>query len=232
MARASWPTGVRSAALVRLLAQMTDAEAAGPEPPLVETLARWLHWTDAVALSAALSSTLSAAAGAVPATRDDAPPPARAAAAARRELERVRTTLAAAMDDVEALHSEHDLAAWRRHHTERQQTMDRAIGALRKRLRTTLARLSPGHARLAAADAALEAALAPRERAVLSAVPGRLDERWRPALAAAAAGDGTALARCTADMRSVLHAELELRVQPVQGLIEALASGEPPPNPT
>ena len=56
MATGSWPTGVRSAALVRLLAQMTQVEANGPEPSFVETLGRWLHWTDAVALSAALGA--------------------------------------------------------------------------------------------------------------------------------------------------------------------------------
>lgn len=221
MATGSWPTGVRSAALVRLLAQMTQVEANGPEPSFVETLGRWLHWTDAVALSAAL--------GAPSAAPASPPQTARAATtgAAQREFERVRGALVATIDDDSELRTESDPAALRRHYLERQQTMDSAISALRKRLRAALARRSPAHARLAATDAALEAALAPRERSALSALPGLLDEHWRRALQ-----DASPLARCADELRGLLRAELELRLQPVQGLLEALATGAPAPNPT
>ena len=226
MARGSWPTGVRSAALVRLLAQMTAVEATGPEPSFVETLGRWLHWTDAVALSGALGS------GAVAPEGTAQPARATGATAAQREFDRVRSSLGAAIDDDSDIRSEPDLAVFRRHYMERQQTMDSAISALRKRLRAALARRSPGHARLAAADAALEAALAPRERAALSALPGLLDEHWRRANAADDRAGALPATQRAKDLRSLLHAELELRLQPVQGLLEALTADPPAPNPT
>jgi hypothetical protein len=76
-------------------------------------------------------------------------------------------------------------------------------------------------ARLAEVDAVMEAALTPREHALLAKVPellGQRFERLRTAVHASPAWlDGF-----RRDMQSVLLAELDLRFQPVDALLAAL----------
>ena len=43
-------------ALIRLLARLTDARFSESGPPLADRLVQWLGWTDAIALSSALST--------------------------------------------------------------------------------------------------------------------------------------------------------------------------------
>ena len=110
------------------------------------------------------------------------------------------------------------------------------IGDLRSRLRAALAARHAGMARLAAVDAVMERALSPREQMLLAAVPGVLErhfERLREvelktladaqaAESAPAATPGAWLDVFRRDMQSVLLAELDVRFQPVEGLLAAL----------
>jgi hypothetical protein len=110
---------------------------------------------------------------------------------------------------------------------------------LRAQLRTALTQRSPELARLAAVDAVMEQALGERERTLLSVVPVLLEKRFEHLrLAAQAEAAATAdpdsvpppaepsagawLATFRQDMHSVLDAELDLRWQPIAGLLEAL----------
>jgi len=211
-------------ALVRLLAAWSDTAARPPAPPVVEALGRWLHWTDAIALSAAL----------------DRRPPARTrvadAHALRAEVARHRAALAAALDDDAELHAELSLprstpeaalAACRRHLAERQRTLEAGVSVLRDRLRAALAARGGDWARLAAVDQVLAEALGRRERVLLATMPSLLSRRQL----ALAAGMQAADALC-ADLRQLLRAELDLRLQPVQGLLAALdgpSTGTPAP---
>jgi hypothetical protein len=146
----------------------------------------------------------------------------------------------------EAPEADADYAILRQSYLALQQKMETDIGDLRGRLRSRLAAHSPDMARLAALDAAMERSLAARERSLLGSVPGLLGARFerlrkaaREAQAAAAAqgtesaeGAETAAAVQTApsawldafrkDMQSVLLAELDVRFQPVEGLLAAL----------
>jgi hypothetical protein len=129
-----------------------------------------------------------------------------------------------------------DYAVFRQRYLSIQQTMETTIGDLRGRLRAMLATRTPAMARLAVVDAVMERALSPREHNLLATVPGMLAghfERLRAAeretlAAAEAAGDaaggrsGAWLDVFRKDMQSVLLAELELRFQPVEGLLAAL----------
>lgn len=135
-----------------------------------------------------------------------------------------------------------DFASYRRRYFTRQQAMDAAIGPLRAQLRTALTHRSPELARLAAVDAVMEQALGERERTLLSMVPVLLEKRFEhlrlaappdtvdntptdpdsPAQPAAASSTGVWLETFRQDMHSVLHAELDLRWQPIDGLLEAL----------
>ena len=99
-----------------------------------------------------------------------------------------------------------------------------------------LAAKTPAMTRLARVDAVMERALSERERSLLAAVPallGRHFERLRQAeqasmAAAQASGDaaeatpGAWLDVFRKDMQSVLLAELDVRFQPVEGLLAAL----------
>ncbi|QYD70919.1 DUF3348 domain-containing protein [Paraburkholderia edwinii] len=134
-----------------------------------------------------------------------------------------------------------DFALFRQDYHTQQQSMEHAIGELRVRLRATLATRSERHARLALVDATMERALDARERSVLGALPALLEahfKRLRDVARAQAeanaptpseAAQAVAAPRANAwldlfreDMRAVLLAELDVRFQPVEGLLAAL----------
>lgn len=138
-----------------------------------------------------------------------------------------------------------DFPSHRRHYFARQQAMDMTVTALRSHLRSLLAQRSPEMARLAAVDAVMEQALGERERSLLSAVPVLLERRFEqlrraalveaetaessdlassptPSIVSDAALPGAWLTTFRQDMHSVLLAELDLRWQPIDGLLEAL----------
>lgn len=129
-----------------------------------------------------------------------------------------------------------DFLPYRRYYVAHQRDMEAAIGPLRAQARAALTAHAPA---LAAIDAVLEQTLAERERLQLGAVPFLLEKHFKRlheahvrALAEAEpppADDparwlqpGGWLARFGRDLRQVLLAELELRLQPALGLLDAL----------
>lgn len=232
--------GVNTSTLVRQLsawtssaAPATEVPAALAEPSLAARLAGWLDWTDAITLSGAVAP-LAAAERLAPG--QDLGVLLRQAAAERdhacstllREIEsdpllapaepqrRADPRLAAAAP----LPADEppDDAAYRQNYAAIQRMMAERIGALRARLRTLLQRASLRLARLAALDAALEDTLRLRERHLLSHVPALAEPRF--AQARAQGPDGrAALGR---ELQALLRAELSVRLQPVEGLLEAL----------
>lgn len=130
-------------------------------------------------------------------------------------------------------------APYQRFYALHQSEMEHRIVQLRQRVRQTLGGRSAELARLAALDKALDATLAAHGRKQLAAVPRllgarfqqlrqqHLAERAKAADSAADAPDlwlqaGGWLARFRRDLLELLLAELETRLQPVLGLIEAL----------
>lgn len=90
-----------------------------------------------------------------------------------------------------------------------QQLMQARLAPLRLQLRSALAAHSPALARLAALDVVLEQALAPRLRQRLAQIPGWLARQQRQRADASA-------------WRRMLHAELDLRLAPLDAMLEAL----------
>lgn len=215
-------------ALHRLLARLGGSDAAAPAPPLTARLSQWLEWTHAVALSSALDARPAA-----PST--DAAP---ALALDASECTRVRAALEAAIVGDRAFASgdaataadtaQSDAAFFRQRHAALQQVMDADISHLRGRLRGLLAQQAPELAQLAAMDAVMERALGRHERALLSTLPDWLVQHFdRLRLAAASAPDATSpsarwLDVFRRDMQDLLLAELDLRLQPSEGLVAAL----------
>ncbi|ARL54572.1 DUF3348 domain-containing protein [Burkholderia pseudomallei] len=243
--------------LIRLLARLAHADVPPSGQSLSDRLSQWLAWTDAIALSSALSmSPPAAAAGARPAGDDPHGQGARVRASLAKAIARTGA-FAAGRDGaarVAARGAPHDAPAdftlFRHDYLSMQQAMEIDIGELRGRLRQTMAAQTPAFARLAALDATMERALVARERSLFASVPKllgayferlreaeqqRLAEAEAKAHANAEADAHAEVARKTAapaphawldafrqDMQSVLLAELDIRFQPVDGLLAAL----------
>lgn len=133
-----------------------------------------------------------------------------------------------------------DLAAafapYRRFYEAHQRDLEMRIQPLRFNVRDALAKASPTLRKLAELDATLEKILGDREKQLLSKVPvllakrfGQLFKEHQHKLADTGQADNPAawtqagawLARFCNDMQMLLLAEVELRLQPTMGLIEA-----------
>jgi hypothetical protein len=243
MVQAPQRTTIRGPTFIRLLASLTDVDVAQSKQSLSDQLSQWLDWTQAIALSTALDGKPSAAAGDPPAfdsAEEDE------CARVRNSLANAITAehewLAVVQRGVEPSTAGEtganvvvDYAAFRQRYLAVQRSMQAATGHLRGRLRDMLAQTSAEMARLADVDAVMELALTPREHALLAAVPGllgqhfeRLQQARHKALAEAQAAEegpaapGAWLEVFRKDMQSVLLAELDVRFQPVEGLLAAL----------
>lgn len=199
-----------SSQLIRLLADLDPVAVVESPLTLAERLSHWLDWTDAIPLSAAL--------GAAPAASGLRPA---AAGAGKRALidavDQLRGDLARAISSDRLLagarvDAEEGFAPFRRQVQQHQHAMASRIGPLRSRVRTALENAGTDLARLAALDAALERALGRREQQLLASLPARLERHFER-------GPTPAFGH---HIQGVLLAELELRLQPIAGLIEAL----------
>lgn len=243
--------------LMRCLAELGADESIDTGKAFAEQLSQWIHFADAISLSAVLSD------GAAQPAR---PPPARTA-----ERAAACETASAAFHRVHSLLSQSitaicsptpgkthirppelvlalplDLpanwAGYRRFHEAHQRDMELHLQPLRSTLREALANASPQLGKLAALDAVLEKILRERESKLLARVPQLLRKRFEQLcqehqqhLLAAQREDNPAgwlrpggwLARFNQDLRTLLLAELELRLQPAQGLMEVLNNESP-----
>ena len=100
--------------------------------------------------------------------------------------------------------------------------MELRIDALRAHVRRQLAGRSPALAQLAALDAAMAQLLAERLERALAAVPDLLERRCMQ-LRAGGVADVAAWGR---ELQDLLLAELEARLEPVVGLVEAGTRGD------
>ncbi|AMM24274.1 DUF3348 domain-containing protein [Variovorax sp. PAMC 28711] len=217
MVQVSRRTGIPGSTLARLLARLTDADAPESKQAFADRLSQWVGWTDAISLSAALNSV------SLPAPPSSGPAPSHIEDV---QAERVKSAQTAAIaEDMRSASNDAAAAfsAYRRRYLARQQAMVASIGPLRGRLRETLATRSPAMARLAAVDAVMEQVLGAQEHRLLATVPGLLEKHFKR-LREAETPDDRAFGK---DMHSVLLAELDIRFQPVEALLEALRTGSP-----
>ncbi|MGY0633353.1 DUF3348 family protein [Luteimonas sp. A478] len=215
---------------IRLLARASGAPAQAPALPLARQLGEWIDWTRAVSLSRALDGEVQPA---EPGATPDHDTLLEDCARIRAELEEsIHTGPAPARASA-------GFAPWQQHILAMQRAMQTATGYLRGDLRELLAAGSPSQARLAEVDAAMEAALSPREHALLQPVAAALAARFEhleKSAAASATPDAAAPAPDSEtapstwattfrhELRDLLLAELDLRFQPVEGLLAALRS--------
>jgi len=214
-----------SSGLVRLLGRWVPVQPQASGPDVAERLGQWLSVADVITLHAAhqsiRSTGIASPSGACTVGILDV----------EAELRRVRGSLEKsilARDAAAAHEPDTGYAPYRRRHLEQQRRMAASIDALRDRVRQTLAGVSPRLAQLAELDAVLERMLGRREQQLLATVPLCLEKRFeqlrgqRPGDAHAVPAPGAWLDTFVREFRDALLAELELRLQPVAGMIDAL----------
>ncbi len=194
MAKTAQRTPVPGPAFIRLLARLAQSNLSSTGPALSDRLSEWVDWTRAVTLSKALDATI--------VHEPDF------SSAVRRPV------------DAEGGQAPAEYTAYRERYLTVQRSMLGATSRLRGRLRDMLTRTSPELARLAEVDALMEQTLSAREHSLLAKVPVLLGvhfERLRDA-----GSDDAWLEVFRRDMQSLLLAELDLRFQPIEGLLAAL----------
>ncbi|WP_192805047.1 DUF3348 domain-containing protein [Noviherbaspirillum aerium] len=244
-------TNFHSSELIRCLADLTLVDAVDPGTAFAEKLGQWIHFADAITLSAvhgegiaALPKAHSGAHAAHSTVRD----------AAAAEFERIQTFLINSITRscspgqgkafISLPEPETELPLnpatayppYRRFYEAHQRDMESNIQPLRVNVRNAVAKASPALRKLAELDATLEKILRDRETKLLSKVPVLLKKRFeqlfkehQQKLAETGQADdpaawmqpGSWLARFCNDMQVLLLAELEFRLQPAMGLIEA-----------
>ena len=245
LARAARRSPLTASTFIRALAALNDVPASEAPDAFAQRLAQWFDWTHAFSLSAALSDASVrsdvAGFGGIGAVSAD-----------EREFARVRSALAKAIADAPAGGAEPrrivrplagavapaeapaDFATYRQRYTQCQLAMETQIVPLRRRLRSTLADRSSALAKLAELDTVMEQVVGAQERALLSTIAGRLEPRFDQLRGTQDASSpdapsrpGPWLERFRQEMRSLLLAELDLRLQPVEGLLEACRKSLP-----
>ena len=194
--------------------------------PAAARLGSWLGWADSIEMAQVLTTAPGSAAS--EAARIEA------MHWAGGELEQVRVHLASGFNHDE-LASESEpvaddasftslLAPYLQHLAHQQRVIASRITTFRARLRAKLESASDELARLAQLDEYIERALASPERRATAGLSALLEmrarkhhaadpRRWRP--------------RLCADLQRLLRAELDQRLQPVLGLVEALSTRSP-----
>ena len=209
--------------LVRLLLDWGFAEAPSPGPDWAPRLAGWLDAFGAIELDAAQKS-MPGASSPVTARRARTAAPAAILHQVREELEMA----IAAPDPFEpdfgplpgdakrALEPPPDEQGFRPHRSRYltlQRRMETKVGTAREKVREALGRAAPELARLAMLDAALERTLGVQMQARFAALPRLLELRFGRLRQA-----GSCFAR---DVEALLRAELDVRLAPVEGMVEA-----------
>ena len=254
MTRALTRTPFHSSQLVRTLADLALVDASVPDAAFAEKLGQWIDIAGAIALRATHTPGPADGTGA---STDAAYLPAQAhMTQVRQNLERAieaggkpatgkgRNAMPVPKADV-PIEIAGAYEPYRRYYVAHQRDMELKLPPLRAKVREALAGASQAMQQLAAMDAALDRILAGQESRLLAKVPNLLEQRFKhlrsahqQTLAAAQLDDnitlwtkpGGWLARFCHELQTVLLAELDVRLQPVTGLLEALHNEQVTPH--
>jgi len=243
MTRALTRTNFHSSRLIRTLADLAVLETAEPSTAFGEKLGLWIDFADAIALTRLHNASAQAAPAPVLAAvglsvHDEF-------AKTRASLERAiaksgspntgRTRAELSMPKLDLpLEDTKVYTPFRRYHLAHQRDMENHVRSVRAKVRDGVAAASPKLRQLAALDAAFDGILCEREARLLSTIPSLMEKRFnqmRKAHLQTPPSDNNPdlwmtpcawLARFCSELQNVLLAELDLRLQPAVGLLEAL----------
>ena len=248
MTRAFTRTNLHSSRLIRVLNDLALLDAVEPSIAFAEKLGLWLDLNDAITLCAA-HNTSTARQQTIPSQVASIQPVAIGDALAALQAGfaisitkgsspkggKTRMALPSPkLDDPLEIATAYE--PYRRYYLAHQRHMDSSVGPLRARVREVLAKASPTLKTLAALDAVFDGVLGEREAKLLAKLPSLLEQRFQQLLkkhqqvlfetqqADDPAGwmkPGGWLVRFCHELQTVLLAELDVRLQPTIGLIEA-----------
>jgi len=237
-----------SSRLVRLLGDTASGELEAPGQDFAERLSQWVGVFDAVKLHAAHQSMPALA------EEKMSPALAARALAVEAQFHQVRGVLVKAITANEAdaaigkrarnprseadvalepvPETEADFAPYRQRYLDQQRNMELMIGPLRAHVRETLSDSSPGLRQLASLDAVWEQMLEAREQRLLLTLPVLLKGRFERLRKAHQSQQEPALWRQPGgwldgfgkELQEILLAELDVRLEPVKGLMEAFSN--------
>ncbi len=249
MTRVPPRTNFHSSKLMRCLTDLRIVDSVGSEDAFAERLGLWVHFADAITLSAVHSEGTTALPTMSPGSQ------ATLSAAFETEFDRIQTELTNSIMTscspkagkspiqlpIPVLELPLDLAAayapYRWFYDAHQRDMESRVVPVRIHVRNALEKVSPTLKQLAHLDAALEGIQRERESKLLSTIPVLLKKYFEQLFRAhqqhhvdTGQPDNPAtwvlptgwLTQFCSDMQTLLLAELELRLQPTMGLIEAL----------
>lgn len=235
--------------LIRLLADLCLVEAAESKPVFAERLGQWLDFSDAITLHAAHNARAASSSAAQSGVQSVAGVAVEEEFARVRTalVDSITKSCSANMGEARirlptpkpgvGIEVAAAYEPYRRLYVAHQGAMELRVRPLRTRVRQALSRASTALKQLAALDEALDRILCVRERQLLSTVPLLLEKRFEQLLKAhpqppvgtrqadapaLRRQPGEGLADFCKEVQGVLLAELDLRLQPTLGLIEAL----------
>lgn len=229
---------------MRLLAELDCGGSVAATPAVAEQLGEWVRFTDAIALSAVLNpgSTPVASASSTRTGMRTGTRTATGAEALEKDVAQTRRDLVSLITRTGKLphgkapiplpdapdNSEVRTIAfepYRRFHTAHQRELESSLGALRVRIRTAVSGKSARHQQLAALDTVMHAVLDERASRLLNKVASLLQKRflhlWNTETQHPQTPNPGWLNRFLQEQQAVLLAELDLRLQPALGLLEA-----------
>ena len=229
------PSNFNSSRLIRLLSELVQVEADASRQDFAQRLSLWVDAFNAVKLHGLHQAFAGAA-------RKGAAGRPASVAALQRDILQVRAGLWQVVDARLQTQDEAGDDYVRHHqcHLDLQRQMESKISALRQQVRQAVSAAAPRLRPLAALDVTFEQMLAAREHKLWATVPALLERRFEQLRAAAsvtepdaapdgddaraepAQGGGSGwLGQFLRDQQAVLRAELQVRLQPVMGLMEA-----------
>lgn len=248
MTRALQRTNFHGSSLIRTLADLAVLKIDEPDGDFAEKLGQWIDFADAITLCAVHNACTAippgTKSGAQPVARlaiaqefdrmrvvlENSIRVSCSLNAGQTRLALPIPKLGTPIEDASAYEP------YRRFHLAHQRDMESSVRLLRAKVREQIAKVSPRLRQLADFDAALDGMLRERENKLLLTVALRLKMRFdqllrahQQALASVQQEDspdlwmnaGSWLTRFCSELQTVLLAELDLRLQPTVGLIEA-----------
>lgn len=208
--------------LVRLLSDLASVEVESSKQDVAERLGLWLDAVGTVRLDAALQSIQTFA------PQRPGQGLSANAAAVEAEFQHVRSSLVKAIKASLPLapvepdgETAVEYATYYQRYQEQQRQIESKLAPLRSQVRQVLSRASTQLRQLAALDALMEQMLGAREQKLMASVPVFLERRFEQLRKADQPGW---LDTFRKEWQGMLVAEVDVRLQPVLGLIEALSN--------
>lgn len=202
--------------LVGLLSEWALVDTEVSRQDSAEQLSMWLGPVDAIRLSAAHQAIKATALQARPLSRQTR------ASSLDEAFRHLRTSLAPGFKEVhDKVTPEPEFAFYRQQYLAHQHRMDARLPPFRDHCRQVLSQTSVRLRQLAELDAALETILGAREKALLSRVTALLERRFEYVRANQPAHW---LATFGKNIQEAGLAELNFRLEPILGLVEALSN--------